>query len=93
MALAVAQETLCERGALTLGVYSTDRDYVERAVQLSRRARVALSLNLTQGVYVNQSAAFSDYHATGGNPAANASYTTLAFVADRFVVVQRREHV
>ena len=92
-ALAVAQETLCERGALTLGVYSTDRDYVERAVQLSRRARVALSLNLTQGVYVNQSAAFSDYHATGGNPAANASYTTLAFVADRFVVVQRREHI
>mgnify|MGYP000541264206 CR=1 FL=1 len=32
------------------------------------------------------------YHASGGNPAANASYTTLAFVADRFVVVQRREH-
>jgi hypothetical protein len=44
-------------------------------------------------VFVNQSAAFSDYHATGGNPAANASYTSLAFVADRFVVVQRREHV
>ena len=60
---------------------------------LGRRTRVALSINLTQGVFVNQSAAFSDYHATGGNPAANASYTSLAFVADRFVVVQRREHV
>jgi hypothetical protein len=54
---------------------------------------VALSVNLTQGVYVNQAAAFSDYHGSGGNPAANASYTTLAFVADRFVVVQRRRHV
>ena len=92
-ALATAQSTLCEHGALTLGVYSTDRAYLERCVQLSRRARVALSINLTQGVYVNQSAAFSDYHASGGNPAANASYTTLAFVADRFVIVQRREHV
>ncbi|MFC4622102.1 phenylacetic acid degradation protein PaaN [Comamonas nitrativorans] len=92
-ALATAESTLCEHGALTLGVYSTDRAYVERSVQLSRRARVALSINLTQGVYVNQSAAFSDYHASGGNPAANASYTTLAFVADRFVIVQRREHV
>jgi len=28
-----------------------------------------------------------------GNPAANASYTSTAFVADRFVVVQRREHI
>jgi hypothetical protein len=53
---------------------------------------VALSINLTQGVMVNQSAAFSDFHGTGGNPAANAAYTTLAFVADRFVVVQRRRH-
>ena len=91
--LQVAEATLRAHGALTLGVYSTDRGYIDQAVALGRRTRVALSINLTQGVFVNQSAAFSDYHATGGNPAANASYTTLAFVADRFVVVQRREHV
>jgi hypothetical protein len=36
-------------------------------------SQVALSINLTGGVFVNQSAAFSDYHGTGGNPAANAS--------------------
>ncbi len=29
-ALATAQSTLCEHGALTLGVYSTDRAYIER---------------------------------------------------------------
>jgi phenylacetic acid degradation protein paaN len=92
-ALEMAESTLREQGALTLGAYSTDRAFVDRCVALGRRTRVALSINLTQGVYVNQSAAFSDYHATGGNPAANASYTSLAFVADRFVVVQRREHV
>jgi len=92
-AATLAESIVREHGALTLGAYSTDASYIDQLVALSRRARVALSINLTQGVYVNQSAAFSDYHATGGNPAANASYATLAFVADRFVVVQRREHV
>lgn len=90
--LQAAEAIVREQGALTLGVYSTDRATIDRTVALSLRARVALSINLTQGVYVNQSAGFSDYHATGGNPAATTSYTTLAFVADRFVVVQRREH-
>lgn len=91
-ALALAEATLREQGALTLGVYSSDEAFIDQAIALGRRTRVALSINLTQGVYVNQSAAFSDYHATGGNAAANASYTSLAFVADRFVVVQRRQH-
>jgi phenylacetic acid degradation protein paaN len=89
----LAESVIREHGALTLGVYSTDEAFIERMETVGRRARVALSVNLTQGVYVNQAAAFSDYHGSGGNPAANASYTTLAFVADRFVVVQRRRHV
>ena len=63
------------------------------AYELSRRGKVALWINLTGGVFVNQSAAFSDYHGTGGNPSANASYSDSAFVANRFRVVQRRHHV
>ncbi|MCK7473684.1 MAG: hypothetical protein MZV49_09430 [Rhodopseudomonas palustris] len=43
--------------------------------EATQRAGVALSINLTGGVFVNQSAAFSDFHGTGANPAANASYT------------------
>jgi hypothetical protein len=54
---------------------------------------VALSENLTQGVYVNQSAAFSDFHATGANAAANASLTDGHFVSGRFRVVQTRRHL
>jgi hypothetical protein len=42
---------------------------------------------------VNQSAAFSDFHATGGNPAANASLMDGNFVAGRFVIVQSRRHL
>ncbi|HRF74516.1 MAG TPA: phenylacetic acid degradation protein PaaN, partial [Accumulibacter sp.] len=52
-----------------------------------------LSINLTGGSFVNQSSAFSDYHGTGGNPAANGSYADAAFVANRFRVVQRRYHL
>ena len=44
-------------------------------------------------MFVNQSAAFSDYHGTGANPAANAALTDAAFVASRFRVVQHRMHV
>jgi len=43
-------------------------------------------------VFVNQSAAFSDFHGTGANPAANAALTDGAFVASRFRVVQSRRH-
>ncbi len=46
-----------------------------------------------RGVYVNQAAAFSDFHATGVNPAANASYTDGDFVAGRFRLVQSRRHL
>jgi phenylacetic acid degradation protein paaN len=88
----LAESSVRRHGAMTLGLYSSDEAYVDDMVNAARRARVALSINLTQSVMVNQSAGFSDFHATGGNPAANAAYTTLAFVADRFVVVQHRRH-
>ena len=45
------------------------------------------------GVFVNQSAAFSDFHGTGANPAANASLCDSAYVANRFRVVQARWHI
>ena len=81
------------KGALTAGVYSTDEGYLAAVRDAALEAGVALSENLTGGVYVNQSAAFSDFHATGANPAANASYTDGDFVAGRFRVVQSRRHL
>ena len=52
----------------------------------SPTAGVNLSCNLTGGIFVNQSAAFSDYHVSGANPAGNACLTDTAFVANRFRV-------
>jgi len=89
-AVALSERLATERGALTAGLYSTKPEVQEAMIEASWRGKVALSMNLTGSLYVNQSAAFSDYHGTGGNPAANASFTNSAFVANRFVVVQRR---
>ena len=75
---------------MTAGLYSTDPALIEQATELFVEAGVALSVNLTGGVFVNQSAAFSDFHGTGANPAANAALCDLAFVANRFRVVQSR---
>ncbi|MCL2658159.1 MAG: phenylacetic acid degradation protein PaaN [Betaproteobacteria bacterium] len=91
--IALSERIVAQHGALTVGVYSTRQEVIDAMTEASWNAKVALSINLTSGVYVNQSAAFSDYHGTGGNPAANASYTDSAFVANRFRVVQRRYHV
>ncbi len=92
-AVALSERIVSTHGALTVGVYSTQEAVIEAMTQATWRSKVALSINLTAGVFVNQSAAFSDYHGTGGNPAANAAYTDSAFVANRFRVVQRRHHV
>lgn len=91
-ALELATATAKKHGALTASVYSTDPDFLAKAEDLCVEAGVALSENLTGGVFVNQSAAFSDYHGTGANPAANAALCDSAFVAERFRVVQVRRH-
>jgi phenylacetic acid degradation protein paaN len=82
-----------EHGAITSSIYSTDETVLTAMEEAAADAGVALSCNLTDGVFVNQSAAFSDFHATGANPAANACLTDGAFVANRFRVVQSRRHV
>jgi len=91
--LAISRDAVKRHGALTLSLYSTDDAVVARAIDVAEDAGVALSINLTSGVFVNQSAAFSDFHGTGANPAANSALTDAAFVANRFRVVQHRRHV
>ncbi len=81
-----------EHGGMTASVYSTDPAVLDAAERAAVEAGVPLSINLTGGVFVNQSAAFSDFHGTGANPAANAALTDAAFVASRFRVVAARRH-
>lgn len=86
------RDTVQRHGAMTAAVYSTSEEVLDDVREAALDAGVALSENLLGGVFVNQSAAFSDFHGTGANPAANASYTDGAYVASRFRIVQSRRH-
>ena len=91
--LRLATEGARTQGAITAIVHATDPAVVERAQAWTRDGKVNLAVNLTGALLVNQSAAFSDYHVTGGNPAGNASLTDAAFVANRFRVIETRTPV
>ncbi|WP_186832328.1 phenylacetic acid degradation protein PaaN [Micromonospora endolithica] len=88
--LEILRATVGEKGALTAAVYSTDEAVLDAAEAAAIEVGVHLSCNLTGGVFVNQSAAFSDFHGSGANPAANSALTDGAYVANRFRVVQSR---
>jgi phenylacetic acid degradation protein paaN len=91
--LDVFTETVRAHGALTAAVYSTSPEVVEAAREAALEAGVHLAENLTGGVFVNQTAAFSDLHGSGANPAANASLSDAAFVTGRFFTLQSRRPV
>ncbi|MFE6867484.1 phenylacetic acid degradation protein PaaN [Kitasatospora sp. NPDC057692] len=91
-AVALLRDTVRSRGAMTASGYTVSPEVEAALVEAALDAGVSLSLNLTGGVYANQTAAFSDLHGTGANPAANAAYCDGAFVANRFRTVEIRRH-
>ena len=91
--LRIFVETVRAHGALTAAVYSSSPEVIAAAREAALDAGVHLSENLTGGVFVNQTAAFSDLHGTGANPAATASLTDDYFVAGRFFTLQSRHQL
>ena len=88
--IAAASRLAREKGAITAALYETDEARILAAAETFAQAGVNLSVNLIGGIFVNQSAAFSDFHVTGANPAGNASLTDAAFVVERFRTVMWR---
>jgi phenylacetic acid degradation protein paaN len=86
----LAADTAERLGAITCAVYSTNQDVLAKAEDAMTSAGVPVSCNLTGQIFVNQSAAFSDFHVSGANPSGNATLTDGAFVSNRFRVVQSR---
>lgn len=76
-------------GAITSHVYSTDEEFLKRAVEAYHQAGASVACNL-HGMPINFAAAYSDFHVTGLNPAGNACLADLAFVANRFRIVQSK---
>lgn len=91
--IALAQEMAMHHGAISCGAYTTDAGVREKIADEMALAATPVSFNLTGGIYMNQNAAFSDYHVTGGNPAGNASFTNPEFINKRFTWVGHREPV
>ncbi|WP_102867294.1 phenylacetic acid degradation protein PaaN [Pseudovibrio exalbescens] len=91
-AIKQAATTAKTKGAITASLYATDEATQEAAADAFSEAGVGLSCNLTGSVFVNQNAAFSDFHVSGANPAGNACLTDAAYVANRFRITAVRKH-
>lgn len=89
----LAQAMAQQHGAISCGAYTTDAEVKEKIADAMSLAATPVSFNLTGGIYMNQNAAFSDFHVTGGNPSGNASFTNPEYVTKRFTWVGHREPV
>ena len=91
--ISLAKDMALHHGAISCGAYTTDQATRDRIADELALAATPVSFNLTGGIYMNQHAAFSDFHVTGGNPAGNASFTNPDYVTRRFTWVGHREPV
>lgn len=91
--ISLAKEMALEHGAISCGAYTTNAQVREEIADEMSQAATPVSFNLTGGIYMNQNAAFSDFHVTGGNPSGNASFTNPDYVTRRFTWVGHREPV
>ena len=91
--ISLAREMAMKHGAISCGAYTTNPEVREKIADEMSLVTTPVSFNLTGGIYMNQNAAFSDFHVTGGNPAGNASFTNPEYVTRRFTWVGHREPV
>lgn len=89
-ALQCATRDARERGAIASYAYSTDEGWLDRVEDGFADAGASVGINLVRHRPIQFTAAFSDYHVTGLNPAGNACLTDLAFVTRRFRIVQSK---
>ncbi|WP_212000216.1 phenylacetic acid degradation protein PaaN [Chitinophaga sp. HK235] len=87
----LAKQMARNHGAITCAAYTTDSATKEMITDEMNSVFTPVSFNLTGFIWVNQHAAFSDFHVSGGNPAGNASFTNQEFIIKRFVWVGNRE--
>ncbi|MBA2423028.1 MAG: phenylacetic acid degradation protein PaaN [Chitinophagales bacterium] len=89
----LAKELASEHGAITCAAYTTDENMMRKISEEMNEVFTPVTFNLTGPIWVNQHAAFSDFHVTGGNSAGNASLTNPEFVIKRFVWVGNRRMI
>jgi phenylacetic acid degradation protein paaN len=88
--LALTAQSARDNGAITCLAYSTDDAKCAQIENTMNKAFTPVSFNFTGAAFVNQHAAFSDFHVTGGNPAGNATFTNSEYINRRIVWVGNR---
>ncbi len=78
------------KGAITCQCYTTNESFMNEVENTMNAVFAPVSFNFVGAAFVNQHAAFSDLHVTGGNPSGNASFTDALYINRRFVWVGNR---
>ncbi|MEL6546727.1 MAG: aldehyde dehydrogenase family protein, partial [Myxococcota bacterium] len=85
-----ATEDAKEHGAIASYAYSIDPEFQEEIIEAHGNAGASVGINLIRQLPINYTAAFSDFHVTGLNPAGTACLSDPAFVASRFRITQSK---
>ncbi len=88
--LALAKRSAEKNGAITCLAYCIDPERMAVIEEEMNSVFTPVSFNFTGAAFVNQHAAFSDLHVSGGNPSGNASFTNSEFISKRYIWIGNR---
>jgi phenylacetic acid degradation protein paaN len=88
--LSIVKNSAATHGAITCLAYTTDQQRMARIEDEMNSVFTPVSFNFTGAAFVNQHAAFSDLHVSGGNPSGNATFTNADFINKRYIWIGNR---
>ncbi len=88
--LSIVRDSARTHGAITCLAYTTDKDFMHQVEDEMNGVFTPVSFNFTGAAFVNQHAAFSDLHVSGGNPSGNATFTNTEFINKRYIWIGNR---
>ncbi len=86
----IAKEIAINKGSITCLCYCVNDKMIDYIRSEMNSVYVPVSFNFKGAGFVNQHAAFSDMHVTGGNPSGNATFTDSSYINRRFIWVGNR---
>ncbi len=88
--LSIIKTSAKTHGAITCSTYTLDQTKMSNIESEMNSVFTPVSFNFIGAAFVNQHAAFSDLHVSGGNPSGNASFTNAEFINKRYIWIGNR---
>ncbi len=88
--VAIAKKSAEKNGAITCLAFCINLDRMDFIEEEMNSVYTPVSFNFTGAAFVNQHAAWSDLHVSGGNPSGNASFTNANFINNRYIWIGNR---